>query len=319
MDTSRHDIAVEDICYKQKHIEKVLKEIAENFESYFNDFLKSGGHLLSDEDYDIKSSIGYDVNSASFDVKFNLTRIIQTALQDYESERQYYIDLMDKEALEEYQYDDMTFKSRELRDRCPIIRRTLQNKLAKSLDKFRAAFTAASSKDLLNCVTRLSEFERNYMDNIYNSASYDEIVFYKDLKLTDLDEKPEYTVRGVIGGGIKSHLLYKISPSAFPNRSRFAVWALWYLTNKKNLNCEYGSEFIMTDLKKDIVQQNYFYPYELFAFYAQQIYLMLKIKAQATGIMLEEKYRYIYVDAFLSSVAQKHIFEISEFTKRVND
>ena len=75
----------------------------------------------------------------------------------------------------------------------------------------------------------------------------------------------------------------------------------------------------MTDLKKDIVQQNYFYPYELFAFYAQQIYLMLKIKAETTDVRLEEKYRYVYVDAFLSSVAQKHIYEISEFTRRVND
>ena len=274
---------------------------------------------MSDEDYDIRISTGYNDNSVSFDVKCNLIRIIQTALQDYECEREYYINLMDKEVLAEYEYDDLTFKSKELKDRCPVIRRTLQNRLAKSLDKFRAAFTASSSKDLLNCVMKLSEFERNYMNTIYNSASYDEIVYYKDLKLSDLDEKPEYTVRGVIGGGIKSHFLYKISPSAFPNRSRFAVWALWYLTNKKDFGCEYGSEFIMTDLKKDIVQQNYFYPYELFAFYAQQIYLMLKIKAETTDVRLEEKYRYVYVDAFLSSVAQKHIYEISEFTRRVND
>lgn len=318
MDTSRHDIAVEEICYKQKHIEEVLKEISKNFDWSFDYFLKSGGHLLSDDDYEIKSPVVHNklVNS---DIKLNFKRIIQTALQDYESERQYYIGLMNEDSLQEYQDDEMTFKTKELKDRCPIIRRTLQNRLAKSLDKFRAAFSFASPKELIDCVTKLSEFERNYMDNIYNPATYDEIVYYEKLKLTDLDTKSEYTVRGVIGGGIKSHFLYKNYPQAFPNRSRFAVWALWYLTDKKNFKCDYGSEFIMTDLKNNTVQQNYFYPYELFTFYAHQIYLMLKNKAREIGVNLEEKYRYVYVDAFLSSVAQEHIYDISEFTRNVKD
>lgn len=34
---------VEDICYEQKHIEKVLSAIKENFEQYFCRFLSSTG------------------------------------------------------------------------------------------------------------------------------------------------------------------------------------------------------------------------------------------------------------------------------------
>src|SRR6476661_1370211 len=51
----------------------------------------------------------------------------------------------------------------------------------------------------------------------------------------------------VIGGGIKSHFLYSRYPYAFPNRSQNALWALYFLTDKKEFGFDDGSEFLMID------------------------------------------------------------------------
>lgn len=103
---------------------------------------------------------------------------------------------------------------------------------------------------------------------------------------------------------------YKNYPEVFSSRSRLAVWALWYLVGKEKFGCEMDSEFLMIDLKKNSTQQNYFYPYELFEFYALQIYLLIKEAAKLLGVEVSSKYRFVYVDAFLSFIAlermQKH-------------
>ena len=71
------------------------------------------------------------------------------------------------------------------------------------------------------------------------------------------------------------------------------------------------SEFLMIDLKKNSIQQNYFYPYELFEFYALQIYLLIKEAAKLLGVEVNSEYRFVYVDAFLSFIALEHIQEIN--------
>ena len=71
----------------------------------------------------------------------------------------------------------------------------------------------------------------------------------------------------------------------------------------------------MIDVKKNIVQQNYFYPYELFAYYAFEIYKMLENKALECGVEFNHKYRYVYVNSFLEYVAFEHENEISEIKK----
>ena len=115
--------------------------------------------------------------------------------------------------------------------------------------------------------------------------------------------------------GIKTHMLYKVYPEFFSNRSRSALWALWFLTDKDSYGLETDSEFLMLDVKNNIVQQNYFYPYELFAYYAFEIYKMLENKALKYGVEFNRKYRYVYVNSFLEYVAFEHENEISEIKK----
>lgn len=79
------------------------------------------------------------------------------------------------------------------------------------------------------------------------------------------------------------------------------------------------SEFLMIDVGKSITQQNYFYPYELFAFYAFEIYKMLRDKATELNTYIDPEYRYVIVDEFLSFVADKHDSEISFLKAQIRD
>ena len=58
-------------------------------------------------------------------------------------------------------------------------------------------------------------------------------------------------------------------------------------------------------------QQNYYYPYELFTYYAQ--YLMKKLEETCTdaGYKLLATCRYVYLDTFLDFVAQQHESDIA--------
>ena len=93
------------------------------------------------------------------------------------------------------------------------------------------------------------------MEEVYDAETYDEIGTIDALGLSPLDQDESYTVYGVIGGGIKSHMLFKVHPAAFPNRSRSALWALWYLTGKKCFDCSMDSEFLMIDTQCHLVKK----------------------------------------------------------------
>ena len=75
----------------------------------------------------------------------------------------------------------------------------------------------------------------------------------------------------------------------------------------------------MIDVDKSITQQNYFYPYELFTFYAHQIFQMLRLKAEENDVYLDPESRYIIVDAFLAFIAEQHKDEISLLRQQIRE
>ena len=311
MYTSDHEHMVEDECFQVKHIQKVLDKIKENFQGYFDKFLESQQSHIPQDRIDTLHD-RFIVDSEGKHLVLDRSRacreLFEEAISDFEKDKKAYVDLFDQELLEEYEDDPQQFKSRILKIETPIIRRTLQNMYAEQLDKYRAAFARANAVDLLTVVSRLSKFSEDYLQNKYNAETFEDIVYYKDFNLTVLDTE-EYTVHGVIGGGIKSTMLFKNYPDVFSSRSRLAVWALWYLVGKQKFGCKMDSEFLMIDLKQNSVQQNYFYPYEL------QIYLLIKNAAKRLGVEVNSAYRFVYVDAFLSFIALDHIQEINDLSK----
>lgn len=315
MFTSAEYRSVEPECYELDHVDRVLNAIKKNFDSYFNRFIETeDGNGVSLDDFEklkqhfgLKSSTS---NKKTGDLSAKYKRIINEVIDEFESDRKKYIDIFNIQDLEELEDDADFFKSEILRNKCPIIHHTLMNKTAKELDKYRREFNVADPDDLLAVVTNLCTFLLEYEDE-YDSETYDDsIITFKDLRMGELDTD-EYTAYGVIGGGIKTMMLYKVNPSVFSSRSRNALWALWYLTDKQNFGCATDSEFLMIDTKKYTTQQNYFYPYELFSYYAFEIYKLLKEKAEALDVYLDTDYRYVFVDAFFDYVAWEHDDEIA--------
>jgi len=314
--------SVEKICYEQEHVDKVLEIIKNTFSKYFVEFLAYEGKAgLTEHDVQrIADSLGVDgkAKKKSKDKTQSYKNIIIQGLADFEKDRKKYLDIFDEDTLEEYQDDPSVFKSKTLKHECPIIKSTIYNKRAKVLDKYRRDFKLSDANELLSVVTNLFNFAENYIENEYDLNIYDSIIGYADLSLSELDTK-SCTVYGVIGGGIKSHMLYKNNPAVFPNRSRMAIWALWYLSDKKVIDCTMDSEFLMIDEKANTTQQNYFYPYELFAFYAHQIFQLLKSKAEELDVYLDPEYRYVIVDSFLSFVSDCHAADIELLTNQIKD
>ncbi len=321
MYTRMDNSGVEDVCYEQKHVEKVLNEIKKNFEKYFVHFLDStGGMGISLEDVQrLQKKLGIEIQQKkkNSNLTENYKTIIREAINDFEKDRGDYEKIFKQNWLEDLDEDADVFKSKILRNECPIIRKTLSNKRAKELDKYRVSFSLADADWLLHVVYNLCVFGDDYQGK-YDPDTYEEMMTYQDLDLSLLDTD-EYTAYGVIGGGIKTHMLYKVYPAVFPNRSRSAIWALWYLTNKETFGCRTDSEFLMIDLSKNIVQQNYFYPYQLFAFYAFEVYKMLRDKAKELNVFIDKNYRYVVVDAFFEFIALEHDSEIAFLKSQIKD
>ena len=321
MYTRMDNSGVEDICYEQEHVEKVLAAIKQNFGLHFDRFLdSSGGKSISIENIQgLQKKLGIEVQKKrkNSDLTENYKTIIREAIDDFEKDRKDYQKIFRQGWLEDLDEDADVFKSKTLRNECPIIRKTLANRRAKELDKYRASFSLADADWLLRVVYNLCVFGDEYQED-YDPNTYEDAETYQDLDMGLLDTD-DYTAYGVIGGGIKTHMLYKVYPALFPNRSRSAIWALWYLTNKETFGCQTDSEFLMIDLSKNIVQQNYFYPYQLFAFYAFEIYKMLRDKATEYNAYIDPDYRYVIVDAFLEFIAMEHDDEIAFLKSQIRD
>jgi len=159
-----------------------------------------------------------------------------------------------------------------------MIRKTLNSK-DKSLDQFKIKFNRCNANFLLEVMTNIASYVDEYPEQWdgydYNGDYKIEDLVEGDLLEQSIFDTTGYGVDGVIGGGIKSYIAHKLLPQYFPHRSREAIWALWYLTDKKDFGCEQDSEFLMILTDKVITQQNFYYPYRLFGVYSYFIFRLL--------------------------------------------
>lgn len=318
--SNRDRETVESVCYEMPHINSVLERINSNMPGYFQRYIDAdSGWTVSEEDI---SKLAKAFGSTAVpkgkpkDYRRTLTNLIDNSIKKFESDRRIYLDIFNEEAIDEYASDVMAFKNTVLRKEVPIIRKTLQNKLAKELDKYRIAFKEAQPGKLFNVSRKLVEIANEWKHDRYDSTQFERISDIDELNYHHLDDE-ECNVFGVIGGGIESTFIYKLFPFMFAARSREAIYALWYLSGKETFGCREDSEFLMIDVEKNTTQQNYYYPYGVFAYYALQIYNELKRLFTKHGVDLPIDYRFVIVEDFLSFVSRCHQDEI-DFLKRNN-
>lgn len=305
--------AIEEICFKEDHIQKVLGEIKRNIPDYFEKYVSTDAGQSADDEKlaQLAAKFGSTPkrNKKKVDKEEVLVRIVKEAIKSFESDREAYQDHLHPEALEEYAEDVGMFKNTVLKNQIPIVRKTLQNKAAKELDKYRSAFNASAPGDLFEVTNNIVELAQRLRNEWYNNAEFENITNHSELGYGVFDDE-KYIAYGVIGGGIKSHFIHKLHPEMFPNRSRESIWALWYLSDKKHFGCKEDSQFLMINQDHGQTQQNYFYPYGLFSFYALEIYRELRSIFKVLGAGINEYERFIIVENFLSFVARQHQDEI---------
>jgi hypothetical protein len=310
---------IEEICFDQTHINSVWEQIQKHIPIYFQKYIDSegGNSILQNEVEKLAAHFGasFKPGNKKRDSKKILERLLKEAIDNYENERLSYQEHLDLEALIEYGDDVSSFKNTILKNQIPIIRKTLQNRQAKELDKFRAAFTHAQPGDLFKVTFNIINLANDWRNDWYDEEVFEEIETCEDLNYHDLDGE-EYTAFGVIGGGIKSHFIYKLFPEMYPSRSREAVWALYYLSGKSDFGCTEESEFLMINVKEGSTHQNFFYPYGLFAFYALKVFIELKKLYASEGVIIPTEYRFVAVDRFLSFVARSHQDEIDTLKQK---
>jgi len=274
----RPNVDLGDRGYNPAHMTEVLNEMRRQFPGYFAKFLRKPG-------------------TAGFD----------EAIAAFEGEQQKYVEFLDVRSLHEFEDDPGAFKS-EMKRKCPIIRRCLLSN-EQEMEQYKIKFNLATGQELLQVTQNIAKFGRKHVKR-FEQQGHERIKTVDSLGLADLLEE-DYVAYGVIGGGIRSHFLYSLYPHVFPNRSQSAVWALYFLTNKKDFGFADASEFLMIDVEKGTTQQNYHYPYDLFSFYALKLYLMMKDALLQKRYNLNSSLRYIYLDTFLERIAQIHQTDIN--------
>ena len=310
-------IEIDPKAYESEHIRKVLNVIKKNFHEYYESYI---GTKLTSQMSNAIERLGSkynvtDKNDTFVDHKKIITDRFKKAIDHFDTDRGKYLEILDLDLLKEEEEDPPGFKD-SLSRNCPIIHKTLNSPM-KDLKDYKIAFRQANALEMLNVVKNISLFGNGYFETI-DYLDYENIKNYKDLKLDNLLDD-EYIVHGCIGGGIRSHLLYKLDPRVFPNRSQNSLWALYYLVDKNTFGFEEDSEFLMIEIRSDvnITQQNYWYPYDLYSYYALKIYLMLKDKCSELNINLSDQYRYVYLDTFFEHIADNHLDEINKLRERV--
>ena len=316
------NIELEEICFEKEHVEEVYKEIQKNFNNYFALYIETCGGLYPSEKsiQDVRQSLGIQVSVKNIKKKEYLLRIISNAIKEFEKDVDEYKTLFDPEALEEYEDDPASFKN-DLKKDCSMIRKTL-NRNDKSLDEFKKKFKYSKPEELLEVCMNIVNYAVEY-PNEWEDYDYDHDYTVEDLlgELLELEvfDKEGYGVRGVIGGGIKSYIAHKLVPAYFPHRSREAIWALWYLSGKKDLGCLEDSEFLMILRDEVVTHQNFYYPYGLFSIYSYLIYKLLLNAIEEYEVILPEKHRYVIVNSFLHFVASYHEAEITELSRNLRE
>ena len=264
--------------YQTEHINNVLSVIQKQFPKYFRSFSKNAEDLFN------------------------------SAIQQHEKEKVRYQEYLDLETLEEYDVDPNAFK-KDTRTKCPIIHRCLMSQ-DEVMQEYKKSFNSVVGRDLYVTIYNIAVFGHNYVDS-FKPKRHESAKTFEDLRLEDLSDE-DYTCLGVVGFGIQSSLLYGLYPHAFAHRSQNSVWALYFLSERKDFGLgEAGSEFLMVRPQYGTCEQNYNYPPELFSYYALQIYLMLKSADPSYSKLFNDEYRYIYLDVFFDHVANKHREDIN--------
>jgi hypothetical protein len=302
------------------HVEKVWATIEKNIPVYFQKIIEGGDELAA-----LKSNAAFKVKVAAPDVRKKLSEIFVSGIEKYEKLAAKYRAFFDEESLQEFEDENnpKQFKTK-LSIEIPLIRKALQSKY-EAMKEWQEKFAWAKAQEVYSIFINLIGFMNNYIDNhdAADFGNYDDLTELNDL--FQLNEDDDYNVPGVIGMGIKSSVLHFLNQSYFLGANKNTLYGYYFLSDCEHFRLpSRTNEFVMTnDLKEknyrgsqsnNLIDQNYWYPYDLFTLYSLRTYRLLKKLCADYKYHLNDEQRFVYVNTFMAQIWDMKIEVINTMT-----
>jgi hypothetical protein len=291
-----------------EHIEKVWKIIEKNISMYFEKIIAGGNEISI-----LNESTSFKVKSSAADIRKRLSEIFEHGLKLYHKEDIKYKTFFSEESMHEFEDEDDTkgFKAA-LSTKVPVILKA-RNSKREMMQDWQEKFAHSKANDVYAIFFNLIDFMDEYIDET-DSNQFGNINDIKGLeKLFTLNEDDDYNVPGVIGMGIKSSVLYYLNPKYFLGANKNTLYGFYFLSECEHFRLPSGSnEFIMiNDMKQEsnrrnnvnmLIDQNYWYPYDLITMYGLRTHRKLKELCEKYNYTLEDTNRFINVTSFMSEI-----------------
>ena len=298
-----------DIIRQPDHIARVWDAVERTLPEYWRDFLKHEQQATPLTR--LADALGGTVHNTEQVV---LSTVFRKAIESYNHEAAKYRAIFDPEGIDEFRDDPNAFKLGLARD-VPIIANTLRSRNA-DLRKWQIDFNYATPGELLDCFAAVLEF-RDEWSKTHPSSQYRHYNSLDDFGLSPLDDDEAMSLANVVGMGIKSMTLFHLDSERLPPRGRNGLYGLFFLSGKDHFGLpSQSSEFLMIDDKRPatdgsfVMDQNYWYPYDIFSLYALRVYRWIAARVEKAGFSLDPSFRYVYVDRFFSAVCDRHVADL---------
>jgi hypothetical protein len=297
-----------------KHIKKVWDSIEAGYAKYLKLMLSQDKLGL-----DKLASLGSIKKSAktTSPVQTNLMADFKKAIEKFQGNSDSYCSFFDHESMEEFASSPGQFKPA-LNKGCPVIRHTLRSQAHELLD-WHKKYNITKPRALLDMFTNLVDFHSDYTKTT-KPAAFSKLDKPDAFKFEPIEDDEECRINGVIGMGIKSTVLYHLTPIFFPNRDRHSLLGFYILSDFDHFGLPTeSSEFVMYDPEKKLKDgtiygsHNYWYPYALFTLYSLRLYRVLKESLSKLKIELDDHYRFVYTQTFLHQVCDLEEEKIKAF------
>ncbi len=303
-----------DAIKEPTHIERAWGSIEAGFAKFIKPMLSEDNLGL-----DKLASLGTVKKStkASAPNQTKLMTEFKKAIEGFQRNSDSYRSFFDHESMEEFTSSPGSFKPA-LNKGCPVIRHTLRSQAHELLD-WHKRYNTTKPRLLFDMFTNLIEFHSVYTETIKPAvfAKFDKT---EEFEFEPIEDDEECRINGVIGMGIKSTVLYHLTPNLFPNRDRHSLLGFYILSDFDHFGVPTeSSEFVMYDEEKKLKDgtiystHNYWYPYALFTLYSLRLYRELKKSFSELNVELDDHYRFVYTQTFLHEVCDLESEKIRAF------
>ena len=298
-----------DLVREAHHIAKVWAAVERALPKYWDQFVKDGRQETPAAR--LAARFGGDASEKEAAV---IARVFEKATESYKKEAAKYRIFFDPDAIDEFCDDPNAFKDGLSRD-VPVIANTLRQRHAE-LKKWQMHFRSARPNDLLGVFSSVLDFRAEWSKS-HSTAQYDKYDSPDDFGLNPLDVDESMNMVNVVGMGIKSIMLFHLDPERLPPRGRYGLYGLYFLSGRDHFGLpSESSEFLMiNDVHPAsdgslVMDQNYWYPYDVFSLYALRVYRWIEAQAKTAGVTIDRRIRYVYVERFFSAVCDQHAADL---------